>query len=244
MMIDNVQIAQICARFDGLPATDALKWAAKTFSGKVVFATSLGAEDQVITDIIARNHLPIPIATLDTGRLFPETYDLIAATERNYSLRIKVFSPPRDELEAFVAAHGMNAFRSTQELRHECCRIRKLMSLKRLLAGNDIWICGLRREQGVTRGDVSLLARDEVNGLMKLSPLFAWTEEKVWEYIRFWNVPYNPLHDRGFPSIGCACCTRAVKRTEDVRAGRWWWEAPEHRECGLHARQARVRELS
>ena len=118
------------------------------------------------------------------------------------------------------------------------------MSLKRLLAGNDIWICGLRRGQGVTRDDADLLTRDDANGLLKLSPLVAWTEEKVWEYIRFWNVPYNPLHDRGFPSIGCACCTRAVKRTEDVRAGRWWWEAPEHRECGLHAHQARARELS
>ena len=243
-MADAVQTDEVSARLAGAPATDALRWAAETFPGRVVFATSLGAEDQAITDLIARNRLDIPIATLDTGRLFPETYNLIAETEKHYGLHIQVYSPPHDALEEFVHANGINAFRESEALRHECCRIRKLESLKRLLAGKDLWICGLRRGQGVTRGGAAILARDEANGgILKLAPLVEWTEEKVWEYIRFWDVPYNPLHDRGFPSIGCACCTRAVKRTEDVRAGRWWWEAPEHRECGLHARQEKAREL-
>ena len=229
---------------EGKNATETLKWAAETFRGRIVFASSLGAEDQAITSLIARNRIDIPIATLDTGRLFPETYDLIAETEKLYGIKIKVYTPPRDELEAFVNAHGVNAFRESLELRHACCRIRKLQSLKRLLAGNDAWVCGLRKSQSVTRTDLSVLEKDEGNGLLKVSPLIDWSEEKVWEFLKFWGVPYNPLHDRGFPSIGCACCTRAVKRTEDVRAGRWWWEAPEHRECGLHARREKAKELS
>ena len=242
-MSDLAQTAELSASLADASATDALRWATENFPGRVVFATSLGAEDQVITDIIFRNRLDIPVATLDTGRLFPETYDLIAETEKRYGARIQVYAPPRETLENFVLANGVNAFRESEALRHECCRIRKLESLKRLLEGKDLWICGLRRGQGVTRGGAERLSRDEANGLLKLAPLVDWSEEKVWEYIRFWNVPYNPLHDRGFPSIGCACCTRAVKRTEDVRAGRWWWEAPEHRECGLHARLEKAKEL-
>lgn len=242
-MSDLAQTAELSASLADASATDALRWATENFPGRVVFATSLGAEDQVITDIIFRNRLDIPVATLDTGRLFPETYDLIAETEKHYGARIQVYAPPRETLENFVLANGVNAFRESEALRHECCRIRKLESLKRLLEGKDLWICGLRRGQGVTRGGAERLSRDEANGLLKLAPLVDWSEEKVWEYIRFWNVPYNPLHDRGFPSIGCACCTRAVKRTEDVRAGRWWWEAPEHRECGLHARLEKAKEL-
>lgn len=213
-----------------------MQLAAANFPGRLVFATSLGAEDQVITDLIARLKLPIPIVTLDTGRLFPETYDLLAQTEQRYNLRIRVFTPDRAELEAFTNAHGINAFRESEALRHACCRVRKLSALARALAGNDLWICGLRREQSVTRTDLPVLATDRVNGLLKLSPLIDWDEARVWEYLRYHDVPYNPLHDRGFPSIGCACCTRAVRRVEDIRAGRWWWEVPEHRECGLHAR--------
>ncbi len=224
-------------------ATEALAWASRNFGGNLVFATSLGAEDQVIIDIIARNKLDIPIATIDTGRLFPETYDLIEETEKRYGIHIETHTPPRDELEAFVNKHGINAFRQSLELRHECCRIRKLVALKRLLNGKALWICGLRRSQAITRSDFSVLEDDKANGLLKLSPLIDWSEEKVWEFIRFWNVPYNPLHDKSFPSIGCSCCTRAVKRTEDIRAGRWWWEAPEHRECGLHQRLAKAKEL-
>lgn len=242
-MTDVQRIEAFREELKGLQGTEALQWAAEKFKGRVVFATSLGAEDQVITDLIARNRIDIPIATLDTGRLFPEAYDLIAETEKRYNLKVKVYAPPQDELEAFVNAHGVNAFRESLELRHECCRIRKLHALKRLLAGNELWICGLRASQSVTRNDLSILEDDTGNGLLKLSPLIDWSEAKVWEFIKFWDVPYNPLHDKGFPSIGCAGCTRAVKRTEDVRAGRWWWEAPEHRECGLHARQVKAKEL-
>lgn len=242
-MANAEQIEKFRAELKGAKATEALQWAAEKFKGEIVFATSLGAEDQVITDLIARNKIDIPIATLDTGRLFPETYDLIAETEKQYGIRIQTYTPPQDQLEAFVNEHGVNAFRESLDLRHECCRIRKLHALKRLLSGKSIWICGLRQAQSVTRSDLSILEDDAGNGLLKLSPLIDWSEEKVWEFIRFWNVPYNPLHDKGFPSIGCAGCTRAVKRTEDVRAGRWWWEAPEHRECGLHARAAKAKEL-
>ena len=242
-MPEEISIEKLRGEVNGLAATEALKWAAEKFKGRLVFATSLGAEDQVITDLIARNRIDIPIATLDTGRLFSEAYDLIAETEKNYNLKIRVYSPDREELENFVNTHGVNAFRESLELRHECCRIRKLGALKRLLAGNALWVCGLRKSQSVTRTDLTVLENDSGNGLLKLSPLIDWSEEKVWEYIKFWNVPYNPLHDKGFPSIGCAGCTRAVKRTEDVRAGRWWWEAPEHRECGLHARREKAKEL-
>ncbi|MGN0855958.1 MAG: phosphoadenylyl-sulfate reductase [Candidatus Spyradenecus sp.] len=219
-----------------LKAPERLRLAAEHFAGRLVFASSLGAEDQVITDLIARLELPIPIITLDTGRLFPETYDLLAETEARYGLKIRTFSPDRAELEAFVNTHGINAFRESEDLRHACCAVRKLSALRRALAGSDLWICGLRQGQSVTRTDVPVLADDRANGLLKLSPLIDWDEARVWDYLRYHDVPYNPLHDRGFPSIGCACCTRAVRRVEDIRAGRWWWEVPEHRECGLHAR--------
>lgn len=220
----------------GSHAEDALRWAAETYPGRVVFATSLGAEDQVLTDMIARLGLDIPVATLDTGRLFPETYDLIDLTARRYGLKIQVYSPDREKVEAFVARHGVNGFRDSLEARHECCAARKLDALHRALAGKALWVCGLRREQSPTRTGLKMLEDDAANGLRKLSPLIDWREQDVWDYIRDNRVPYNPLHDAGFPSIGCACCTRAVRRTEDVRAGRWWWEAAEHKECGLHRR--------
>lgn len=229
-------LAEAGAALADKTAPERLAWAVERFAGRLVFATSLGAEDQVLTHMIAKGRLAIPVVTLDTGRLFPETYDLLAETERRYGLKIAVYAPDRDEVEAFANAHGVNAFRDSIDLRHECCRVRKLTALKRALAGRALWVCGLRRGQGVTRTGLDVLAADGLNGLLKLSPLADWDEARVWDYIRYYDVPYNLLHDRGFPSIGCACCTRAVKRTEDVRAGRWWWETPEHRECGLHAR--------
>lgn len=217
-----------------LKVHERLAFVAERFAGKVVFASSLGAEDQVITDLIARYGYQIPIITLDTGRLFPEAYDLIAETEARYNLKIQVYTPDRKALETFVNTHGVNAFRQSEELRHECCRIRKIGALRRALAGKDLWVCGLRHSQSVTRTNLHVVEDDAANGLLKLSPLLEWEEQRVWDYIKFHDVPYNPLHDKGFPSIGCACCTRAIRRTEDIRAGRWWWEIPEHRECGLH----------
>ena len=217
-------------------ATELLRTSAEHYAGRIVFTTSFGAEDQVITDIISREQLPIPIITLDTGRLFPETYELWAATESRYSLRVRAYVPEQGALEELVNTQGVDLYRRGVPERRECCRVRKLEPLGRALAGASAWVTGLRRGQGVTRVATPFIEEDESSGLLKINPLADWSEQDVWNYIRAHDVPYNPLHDRGFPSIGCACCTRAIKRTEDLRAGRWWWEAPEHRECGLHNR--------
>lgn len=217
-------------------ATSLLKRAAEEYEGRIVFTTSFGAEDQVITDIIAREKLAIRIATLDTGRLFPETYELWAATEQRYGLRIQAYTPERAALEELVNGQGIALYRQSPEGRHACCGVRKLEPLSRALAGAAAWVTGLRREQSVTRTETKARERDEARNLWKINPLVDWSEQDVWNYIRAYEVPYNPLHDVGYPSIGCACCTRAVKRTESIRAGRWWWEQPEHRECGLHNR--------
>jgi phosphoadenosine phosphosulfate reductase len=217
-------------------ATDILKQAATEYAGRIVFATSFGAEDQVLTHLIAKNGINIPLATLDTGRLFPETYDLWAKTEEVYGLKITPFFPDAKEVEELVASRGINLFRKSIDDRHACCQVRKLAPLHRLLQGREAWVCGLRSAQSVTRVDLKPIERDEANGLIKVSPLADWTEEEVWRFIKAYEVPYNELHDHAYPSIGCACCTRAIKRTEETRDGRWWWEAKEQRECGLHKR--------
>ena len=225
---------ELRAELEGKDAESVIRQAWETFGEKLVFATSLAAEDQVITDIIARNRWPIPLVTLDTGRLFPETYALLAETEKRYGIKIRVFFPDSAQVEEMVAEKGVNLFYESAQNRKLCCRVRKLEPLKRALAPYRAWLCGLRREQSVTRAETKTVEDDTANGLIKVNPLADWTEQQVWGYIAARNVPYNPLHDQGYPSIGCACCTRAVKRTEDVRAGRWWWEQPEHKECGLH----------
>jgi len=206
----------------------------EVFGDSVLFASALGAEDQVITDIISRKGLKIPVITLDTGRLFNESYQLLEDIEKQYGIRVKLFFPDKDAVEAMTAEHGVNLFRDSVENRKLCCRVRKIEPLRRALSGYKAWICGLRREQSVTRNEIQTIEWDEANQIVKINPLADWTEAQVWEYIKNHEVPYNKLHDQGFPSIGCACCTRAVKRTEDVRAGRWWWEVPEQKECGLH----------
>lgn len=210
------------------------------WGGKLAFATSFGAEDQVILDLIARhvynNGGSLPVFTLDTGRLFPETLDVWAATEEKYGIRIIPYHPQREELEAYAAEYGAADYRRSKEARHACCAARKLGALQRALQGREAWICGLRREQNITRADVGAIEWDAAHGLYKINPLRDWGTEDVWRYIACYDVPYNTLHDKGYPSIGCCCCTRAVKCTEDLRAGRWWWEEKEHRECGLHAR--------
>lgn len=207
---------------------------AVTTHAPAAFACSFGAEDMVVLDLIHRLRLPVEIFTLDTGRLHEETYELIDRARQTYALPIRVMSPDPAELEAFVAANGINAFYTSVELRKGCCAIRKLGPLRRALAGKALWITGLRREQSVTRTAVAVLERDHANGLMKLSPLADWTEADVWAYVQRHDVPTNALHEQGFPSIGCAPCTRAVQPGEDARAGRWWWEQPASRECGLH----------
>jgi phosphoadenosine phosphosulfate reductase len=217
-----------------LSAEDRLKWVADRFPRQIVFASSLGAEDQVMLDLIARLRLDIPVFMLDTGRFFPETYDLLEKTEVRYKIRFRVQFPDRSAVESMVASNGINLFRESVEKRKLCCRIRKINPLRSALSGFTGWICGLRRDQSVTRTDVNTVDWDEANRMIKIAPLADWSERQVWEYIASHDVPYNALHDRGFPSIGCACCTRAVTRTEDIRAGRWWWEEPEKKECGLH----------
>tara|TARA_B100000609_G_C17126354_1_gene387765 strand:- start:217 stop:957 length:741 start_codon:yes stop_codon:yes gene_type:complete len=228
------QTIEIRDQLQSKSAEEILKAAAEKFSGKVALANSLGAEDQVITDLIVKLKLDIPIFTLDTGRLYNESYDLIAETEEKYNIKIKIYSPDAEEVEQMVLEDGINLFRKSLDLRKKCCHIRKLEPLKRALANNEAWICGLRREQSVTRSDISEVDWDEIHRMPKFNPLVEWSEEDVWKYIKENNVPYNKLHDKGFRSIGCACCTRVVKPDEDVRAGRWWWETPEQKECGLH----------
>jgi phosphoadenosine phosphosulfate reductase len=205
--------------------------------GKLTFANSFGAEDMVLTDLILANALPIEIFSLDTGRLPPETYTLIGEVEQRYATRLKIFFPETAAVERYVRRHGINAFYDSIELRKACCHMRKVEPLRRALAGKKAWITGLRAAQSVTRSGLPLREFDAGHGIEKLNPLSDWSEAEVWAYIRLHDVPYNALHDRFYPSIGCAPCTRAVAVGEDVRAGRWWWEDPASKECGLHVKK-------
>ena len=205
-----------------------------TAHSPATFASSFGAEDMVILDLIVKLELDVEIFTLDTGRLHEETHALIALARKQYQRPIRIMYPDSAELESFVEAHGSNAFYDSAELRKRCCAIRKVAPLRRALEGKRLWITGLRRGQSVTRSDFALLAHDSDNGLFKLNPLVDWSAQEVFEYLRRFDVPSNALHARGYPSIGCAPCTRAVKPGEDERSGRWWWEQAESRECGLH----------
>lgn len=198
------------------------------------FACSFGIEDMVIFDLIHRANLDIEIFTLDTGRLHEETYALMQRAKEHYPRPLRIMFPHGPAVEKFVQAEGINAFYQSIELRKSCCGIRKVEPLRRALQGKELWITGLRREQSVTRAELEPLAFDVANGLMKLNPLLDWTEADVNGYIKRFDVPINALHERGFPSIGCAPCTRAIAPGEDARAGRWWWEQPESKECGLH----------
>ncbi len=199
-----------------------------------VFASSLGQEDQVILHLIAAHQLDIQIITLDTGRLFQETYDLIAETEARLGIKIRVLFPDAHEVEAMVAEEGINLFYKGIDQRKRCCQVRKIHPLHRALQQSGGWICGLRQEQSPTRSGLKAIEWDAVNGIPKINPLYDWSLDQVTSYLKENGVPYNPLHDQGFISIGCASCTRAVPPGEDVRSGRWWWETPEQKECGLH----------
>ncbi len=202
------------------------------------FANSLGAEDMVLTDLIVRETLDIEIFSLDTGRLPAETYDLMGRIKRHYGLTLKFHYPRHDLVEAHTREHGINAFYDSVELRKACCHARKVEPLQRALAGKGAWITGLRAEQAATRAGLPVREFDTGNGLEKFNPLSDWTEREVWAYIHANAVPYNKLHDQGYPSIGCAPCTRPVAAGEHVRAGRWWWEDPAAKECGLHVKRA------
>lgn len=225
---------QLNERFSGKGAEEVLQYFLKEYKGKIALASSLGMEDQVLTAMICGIDSETRIFTLDTGRLFPETYSLIERTNMTYGIRMEVLFPDYREVEKMVAAHGINLFYESIEKRRMCCHIRKLEPLKRAFQNLDVWICGLRRGQSVTRKEDQLVEWDEAHGLIKLNPLIDWTVEQVSTYIHTYGVPYNKLHDAGFTSIGCQPCTRAIRPDEDIRAGRWWWEDPEHKECGLH----------
>ena len=205
-----------------------------------VFANSLGAEDMVLTDMIFRDALDIGVFSLDTGRLPEETHALIAVTEAHYGRRIELIHPRHDLLAQTVARQGSNGFYDSVEARKACCQVRKVEPLQRVLAGKKAWVTGLRETQAATRGGLRTRSYDQANDLVKFSPLANWSESEVWVYLRANQVPYNRLHDQNYPSIGCAPCTRAVQAGEDIRAGRWWWETPEQKECGLHVVDGRV----
>lgn len=202
----------------------------------VVFANSLGAEDMVLTDLIARHFPSIFMFTLDTGRLPQETYDLMQRIRQHYGVSIQAYFPESAAVERYIAQHGPNAFYESVELRKSCCHMRKVEPLKRALQGKKAWITGMRREQALTRETIELSSFDDTHGLQKFNPLYDWTTREVWQYIKQKNVPYNALHDQFYPSIGCAPCTRAVTPGEDIRSGRWWWEHAETKECGLHVK--------
>jgi len=215
---------------------DILSYFTREFSGSFCLSTSMGPEDQILTHMLAKLDPSIPIFTLDTGRMFPETYDLIHRTNQRYGIHIQIYFPDHHEVERMVGEKGINLFYESIANRKECCFIRKILPLRRALSGMDAWVCGLRKEQSVTRENVQAVEWDDANGLVKVNPLHSWTSQMVWDYIHQHQVPYNTLHDQGFASIGCQPCTRAIMEGEDERAGRWWWENPESRECGLHVK--------
>jgi phosphoadenosine phosphosulfate reductase len=235
--MDKFKFEELSQTLAGKSPDDVLKWFLAEFKNRIVLSSSLGLEDQVLTDMVVKIAPETRIFTLDTGRLFYETYELIEKTCLRYKIKMEVYSPDQKEVEQMVMQKGINLFYQSVENRKECCRIRKINPLKRAFAGSDVWICGLRREQSVTRTDNKLIEWDEANQMIKLNPLIDWTEQQVWDYIKQNSVPYNSLHDKGYPSIGCQPCTRAIFPGEDVRAGRWWWESPESKECGLHNRK-------
>jgi phosphoadenosine phosphosulfate reductase len=221
--------------FETMPIESALKNAAGIFPGRVKFSSSLGQEDQVLTDIIARNKIPIKIFTIDTGRLFNETYETLEKTRARYKIQIDVFFPLAEDVEQMVNKHGINLFYESVANRQKCCHIRKVEPLNRALADTKVWLTGLRADQNAHRKNLPVVEWLSDKKIYKINPLLHWSYEDVANYIRQFSIPYNSLHDHGFISIGCAPCTRAIELGEDPRAGRWWWENSQ-KECGLHVR--------
>ena len=227
-------LADLQIKAKELSIAEILEQLAGAHPGKVTFSTSFSWEDQVISHHILANNLPIKIFTLDTGRLFPETYSVWSSTNERYNTTIKPYYPDNTLLEPFVLEKGPNSFYESPENRISCCHIRKVEPLRRALKGNEIWVTGLRAEHSPNRHDLEAFEWDDVNNIIKFHPLVKWTLDEVKAYINENNIPYNILHDRGFVSIGCQPCTRAIRPGEDFRAGRWWWEDASKKECGLH----------
>jgi phosphoadenosine phosphosulfate reductase len=225
---------QLKIELTGIPIKDQLKILSLYFPEKILFTTSLGIEDQVITHEIFRNDIKIKVATLDTGRLFPQTYDVLSSTIIKYKKKIDIYFPEYEAVEKLVTEKGPYSFYQSVENRKECCRIRKIQPLNRALKGIECWISGIRADQSDNRNTMDWLEYDEDKKLFKFYPLFTWTYEEVKKYVAENDVPYNSLHNKGFVSIGCEPCTKAIKPGEDFRAGRWWWENDGAKECGLH----------
>ncbi len=234
--MDQNEIKEINAQMESLTPEEILSYFTTQFKGEIALSNSLSLEDQVLTDMICKIDHDMRIFTLDTGRVFPEAYDVIERTNKKYSKSIEIFFPNFESVEKMVAENSVNLFYESVEKRKLCCRVRKIEPLRRAFKGLKVWICGLRQEQSITRFGLNPVEWDEGNGLIKVSPLYNWSAAKVREYIDAHEVPYNALCDNGFPSIGCQPCTRAIEEGEDERAGRWWWESPESKECGLHKR--------
>ncbi len=217
-----------------MTAEQIIRMSSKEFDRRLVFASSLSEEDQVITDLISKVASDIEIFTLDTGRLFQETLELLAKNQKKYKVNFKIYYPDNEAVEDMVCNHGIDLFLESVANRKLCCGVRKVEPLKRALKNADAWMCGLRCSQSVARGDLNAFEWDEANAMIKISPLVAWGLKDVRRHVKENKIDVNPLHKKGFISIGCACCTRAVKKGEDIRAGRWWWEDSEQKECGLH----------
>ncbi|KYP13251.1 phosphoadenylyl-sulfate reductase [Flavihumibacter sp. CACIAM 22H1] len=228
-----MDLLELNKQLNALTAPERLKWMSQQYPEGMVFSTSLGQEDQVITHLLARQALPVKIFTLDTGRLFQETYDLLDKTIARYKVTIHSYFPATEKVQQLITEKGPNSFYESVENRKECCYIRKVEPLNRALAGAKVWVTGLRADQSENRANLPIAEWDEAHQLIKIHPLLDWSYEQLLAFIQQENVPYNSLHDKGFPSIGCAPCTRAIEPGEDIRAGRWWWEASK-KECGLH----------
>jgi phosphoadenosine phosphosulfate reductase len=230
----NTIVTDLLAKTKDSSIAETLSFLANEYKGNIVFSTSFGQEDQVISDVIFKNNLPISVFTLDTGRLFQETYDVFNSTLKKYKTPIDVFFPEAEKVQNLVTQKGPNSFYDSVENRKECCFIRKVLPLQKALAGKKIWITGLRAEQSENRSDLNFFEYDAHFNIIKYNPLLKWTLQEVQDYLDENNVPQNSLHKKGFVSIGCAPCTRAILPDEDIRAGRWWWESS-HKECGLHS---------
>lgn len=231
------KIEALNASLAGRSAEDIVAYFIENYAGRIGLASSLSIEDQVLTDMVRKvdpRGERCRVFTLDTGRLFPETYSLIEKTNMHYGVPMQVMFPNFGAVEQMVGERGVNLFYLSIEDRRRCCHVRKIEPLKRAFEGLEVWICGLRRAQSVTRTEMQVVEWDEGNGMIKINPLIEWSESATWDYIKKQGIPYNLLHDKGFPSIGCQPCTRAVADGEDIRAGRWWWESPDQKECGLH----------
>lgn len=233
----EAEIAKVAEELDGKDALAVLRWGVEKFFPRIGFASSFGAEDVVVIDLLSRVKKEVTVFTLDTGRLNEETYEVMDRVRDRYGIPIVSYFPDKQAVERIEREKGFYSFRQSIENRKECCGIRKVEPLNRALAGLDAWITGLRREQAVTRAGLPKAERDAAHrNMVKLNPIADWTADQVWRHIRANKVPYNRLHDMNYPSIGCAPCTRAVEPGEEIRAGRWWWESPEHKECGLHVK--------